>query len=238
MRLREGTPFPDRAPCPMGYNRYARGNSHPLSQAPVQHRLRASDRSRLCQGWRVPPGTGDAHETNTPTRSGARSAGRRVSRQSNGVLFPPHRIGDRPRRSDERTGRLRTSRLAGADDPCPAGITARRRGTVLEIWTIPASAQANGCWPKSATRNGKIGHTTTWTRQSSSSSSRTTGLLSKDANFRLIVSGHVGVKEIERLIKKLELDKEILAEQVESESTESTTAGGHRRVRLDDEAAN
>lgn len=41
----------------------------------------------------------------------------------------------------------------------------------------------------------------------------TTGLLSKDASFRLIVSGQIGVKEIERLIKKLELDKEILAEQ-------------------------
>jgi hypothetical protein len=41
----------------------------------------------------------------------------------------------------------------------------------------------------------------------------TTGLLSKDANFRLIVSGPIGVKEIERLIRKLELDKEILAEQ-------------------------
>ncbi len=41
----------------------------------------------------------------------------------------------------------------------------------------------------------------------------TTGLLSKDANFRLIVSGQIGVKEIEMLIKKLELDKEILAEQ-------------------------
>lgn len=40
----------------------------------------------------------------------------------------------------------------------------------------------------------------------------TTGLLSKDANFRLIVSGPVGVKEIERLIAKLNLDKEILAE--------------------------
>jgi hypothetical protein len=37
-------------------------------------------------------------------------------------------------------------------------------------------------------------------------------LLSKDANFRVIVSGDVGVKEIERLIKKLELDKEILAD--------------------------
>jgi hypothetical protein len=40
----------------------------------------------------------------------------------------------------------------------------------------------------------------------------TTGLLSKDASFRLIVSGIVGVKEIERLIRKLELDKEILAD--------------------------
>lgn len=40
----------------------------------------------------------------------------------------------------------------------------------------------------------------------------TTGLLSKDANFRLIVSGPVGVREIEMLIKKLELDKEILAD--------------------------
>jgi hypothetical protein len=41
----------------------------------------------------------------------------------------------------------------------------------------------------------------------------TTGLLSKDASFRLIVSGQIGVKEIERLIRKLELDKEILADQ-------------------------
>jgi hypothetical protein len=41
----------------------------------------------------------------------------------------------------------------------------------------------------------------------------TAGLLSKEASFRLIVNGPVGVKEIERLIKKLELDKEILAEQ-------------------------
>lgn len=40
----------------------------------------------------------------------------------------------------------------------------------------------------------------------------TTGLLSKEANFRLIVNGRIGVKEIERLIKKLELDKEILAD--------------------------
>jgi hypothetical protein len=38
----------------------------------------------------------------------------------------------------------------------------------------------------------------------------TAGLLAKGTNFRLIVSGHVGVKEIEMLIKKLHLDKEIL----------------------------
>jgi len=41
----------------------------------------------------------------------------------------------------------------------------------------------------------------------------TTGLLSKEASFRLIVSGHIGVKEIERLIKKLEFDKEILTDE-------------------------
>lgn len=45
----------------------------------------------------------------------------------------------------------------------------------------------------------------------------TSGLLSKDANFRLIVSGPVGAKEIERLIKKLEFDKEILADQANEE---------------------
>lgn len=45
----------------------------------------------------------------------------------------------------------------------------------------------------------------------------TTGLLSKDAGFRLIVSGKIGAKEIERLIAKLELDKEILAEADDEE---------------------
>ncbi len=43
----------------------------------------------------------------------------------------------------------------------------------------------------------------------------TSGLLSKDANFRLIVSRTIGVKEIERLIQKLELDKEILADDTD-----------------------
>jgi hypothetical protein len=46
----------------------------------------------------------------------------------------------------------------------------------------------------------------------------TTGLLAKEASFRLIVSGNIGVKEIERLIKKLELDKEILADEDEGPS--------------------
>jgi hypothetical protein len=40
----------------------------------------------------------------------------------------------------------------------------------------------------------------------------TAGLLSKGASFRLIVNGQIGVKEIDRLIAKLNLDKEILAE--------------------------
>jgi len=40
----------------------------------------------------------------------------------------------------------------------------------------------------------------------------TTGLLSKEAGFRLIVSGHIGKKEIDRLIKKLEFDRDILSE--------------------------
>ena len=52
----------------------------------------------------------------------------------------------------------------------------------------------------------------------------TTGLLSKDASFRLIVSGSIGVKEIERLIRKLQLDKEILAEPSEETSENDEAA--------------
>ena len=48
----------------------------------------------------------------------------------------------------------------------------------------------------------------------------TTGLLAKEASFRLIVSGKIGVKEIERLIQKLEIDKEILADQEDEEGEE------------------
>ncbi|MER8595835.1 hypothetical protein NKH33_30575 [Mesorhizobium sp. M1182] len=39
------------------------------------------------------------------------------------------------------------------------------------------------------------------------------GILSRDATYRIIVSGKIGAREIERLIAKLELDKEILAEE-------------------------
>lgn len=55
----------------------------------------------------------------------------------------------------------------------------------------------------------------------------TTGLLSKDASFRLIVSGKVGEKEIERLIRKLELDKEILAEATDEKETDDGAPEQH-----------
>ena len=38
------------------------------------------------------------------------------------------------------------------------------------------------------------------------------GPLSKETSYRLIVSGPIGVREIEMLIRKLEIDKELLAE--------------------------
>jgi len=43
------------------------------------------------------------------------------------------------------------------------------------------------------------------------------GMLSKQATYRVIVSGPVGTAEIERLLKKLEMDKEILADSNEPE---------------------
>lgn len=43
------------------------------------------------------------------------------------------------------------------------------------------------------------------------------GVLAKDASFRLIVRGNIGAKEIERLIEKLEIDRQILAEQDDDE---------------------
>jgi hypothetical protein len=49
----------------------------------------------------------------------------------------------------------------------------------------------------------------------------TTGLLSKNASFHLIVSGEVGVKEIERLIAKLQRNKEILADADKDDATPS-----------------
>lgn len=40
----------------------------------------------------------------------------------------------------------------------------------------------------------------------------TSGILSRQATFRVVVSGPVGEAEIDRLLKKLEMDKEILAD--------------------------
>jgi tetratricopeptide (TPR) repeat protein len=51
----------------------------------------------------------------------------------------------------------------------------------------------------------------------------TTGLLSKDAGFRLVVSGPVGGKEIDQLIRKLELDKEIFVKQERGQKDEVGT---------------
>lgn len=56
-------------------------------------------------------------------------------------------------------------------------------------------------------------------------------LLSKDVSFRLIVSGPIGVKEIERLIQKLEGNQEILADaDDETESAPRETEKPLRRV--------
>jgi hypothetical protein len=55
--------------------------------------------------------------------------------------------------------------------------------------------------------------------------------LAKDASFRLIVSGNIGVKEIERLIQKLEIDKEILADQDDPASSRSLNNERGRRLR-------
>lgn len=68
----------------------------------------------------------------------------------------------------------------------------------------PAIKKGGGTPPPPASRKGTL---------MAGERELTTGLLSKSASFRLIVNGQVGVKEIERLIAKLELDKEILAEK-------------------------
>lgn len=51
------------------------------------------------------------------------------------------------------------------------------------------------------------------------------GILSKSAKYRVIVSGSVGAKEIDRLIHKLEMDREILSEADENDlGVEESTA--------------
>lgn len=47
------------------------------------------------------------------------------------------------------------------------------------------------------------------------------GMLSKAASYRVIVSGPVGVSEIDRLLKKLEVDKEILADPDPEEANDN-----------------
>ena len=54
------------------------------------------------------------------------------------------------------------------------------------------------------------------------------GLLSKDAGFRLIVNGQIGPKEIDTLIKKLEIDKLLLQEVSKSMATEYEDDEGGR----------
>ena len=56
----------------------------------------------------------------------------------------------------------------------------------------------------------------------------TTGLLAKEASFRLIVSSKIGVKEIERLIQKLEIDKEILADMNDGPSDDDIADADQR----------
>lgn len=46
------------------------------------------------------------------------------------------------------------------------------------------------------------------------------GILSREATYRIVVSGKIGAREIERLISKLELDKEILTEADDEEDEE------------------
>lgn len=47
------------------------------------------------------------------------------------------------------------------------------------------------------------------------------GMLSKTASYRLVVSGRVGVAEIDRLIRKIELDKEILADSNQEDGSDN-----------------
>lgn len=51
------------------------------------------------------------------------------------------------------------------------------------------------------------------------------GLLSKEASFRLIVSGHIGKAEFEKLLAKLNLDKDILVDEGGDEANGDPCAG-------------
>lgn len=49
------------------------------------------------------------------------------------------------------------------------------------------------------------------------------GMLSKSAGYRVIVSGHIGAAEIDRLLRKLEMDREILADPSDGRPDEENT---------------
>lgn len=51
----------------------------------------------------------------------------------------------------------------------------------------------------------------------------TSGLMSRESTFEIIVTGRVGVKEIETLIRKLEIDKDLLADEDEATSSSSAS---------------
>lgn len=48
----------------------------------------------------------------------------------------------------------------------------------------------------------------------------TQGMLSKDATFEIIVTGRIGAREIDTLIRKLEIDKELLADDAAADAEE------------------
>lgn len=111
---------------------------------------------------------------------------------------------------DEYKNTLRYSGLAEPDNMPKVGDDAGQKGQNENAGT-PGKAGAAAVIPPPPPLKGKE-------RLMEGERELTAGLLSKDSSFRLIVSGAVGVKEIERLIQKLEFDKEILAETSDAQS--------------------
>src|SRR5690606_35063871 len=129
-----------------------------------------------------------------------------------------------------------TVEFAGlSDDPLVTSpVEGRHEQAVVDSWSLDPKLGAVGSLDRGDRyRPAPIAHRSDDFEQADSFQSApgerilTTGLLSKSASFRLFVSGRVGKTEIERLIKKLELDKEILAddESREIEEVIATTKG-------------